>query len=76
MREQRRLFEIYITDRNERDGEEYRQKNQEVKTATRKKKNEVDERDGMQFRRKFRENKKLYRSDVNMKRKGRDQINM
>ena len=31
VREKRRLFEIYIEDRNERNREEYRQKNQEVK---------------------------------------------
>ena len=40
--ENRRLFEIYLTDRNERNGEEYRQKNQAVKRVTRHKKNEVD----------------------------------
>ena len=34
VREKRRLFEIYITDRNERNREEYRQKNQEVKMMT------------------------------------------
>ena len=50
VREKRRLFEIYITDRNERNREEYRQKNQEVKRVTRQKKNEVDERDGIQLR--------------------------
>ena len=60
VREKRRLFEIYITNRNERNREEYRQKNQEVKMITRQKKNEVDERDGIQLNRKFRENKKLF----------------
>ena len=76
VREKRRLFEIYITDRNERNREEYRQKNQEVKRVTRQKKNEVDERDGIQLSRKFRENKKLFWSDVNVKRKERDQMSM
>ena len=45
VREKRRLFEIYIADRSERNREKYRQKNQEVKRVTRQKKNEVDERD-------------------------------
>ena len=36
-REKRRLFKIYITDRNERSREEYGQKNQEVKIITRQK---------------------------------------
>ena len=75
-REKRRLFEIYITDRNERNREEYRQKNKVVKRVTRHKKNEVDERDGIQLSRKFRDNKKLIWSDVNVKRKERDQISM
>ena len=52
VREKRRLFEIYITDRNERKREEYRQKNQEVKMITRQKKNKVDERDGIQLNKK------------------------
>ena len=34
VREKRRLFEIYVTDRNERNSKEYRQKNQEVKGVT------------------------------------------
>ena len=75
VREKRRLFQIYITDRNERNREEYRQKNQEVKII-RQKMNEVDERDGIQLRKKIRENKKLFWSDVNMKRKERDQMSM
>ena len=41
VREKRGLFEIYITDRNERNREEYRQQNQEVKIITRQKKNEL-----------------------------------
>ena len=49
VREKRRLFEIYVTDRNERNREEYQQMNQEVKRVTRQKKNEVDERDGIQL---------------------------
>ena len=73
MREKRRLFEIYVTDRNERNREEYRQKNQEVKRVTRQKENEVDERDGIQLSRKF---KKQFWSDVNMKRKERDQMSI
>ena len=60
VRERRRLLEIYVTDRNERNREEYRQKNQEVKRVTRQKKNELDERDGIQLSRKFWENKKNY----------------
>ena len=71
MREEKRVFEIYVTDRNERSRVEYRQKNQEVKRVTRPKKNEVDERDGIQLSRKFRENKKLFWSDVNMKQRKR-----
>ena len=43
---------------------------------TRQKKNEVDERDGIQLSRKFRDNKKLFWSDVNVKRKERDQMSM
>ena len=43
---------------------------------TRHKKNEVDERDGIQLSRKFRENKKLFWSDVDVKRKERDQMYM
>ena len=58
VRKKRRLFEIYVTDRNERKREEYKKKNQEVKRVTKQKKNEVDERDGIQLSRKFRENKK------------------
>ena len=76
VRERRMLFEIYITYRNERNREEYRQKNQELKMMTRQKKNEVDERDGIQLSTKFRENKKLFWSDVNMKRKERNQMSM
>ena len=49
VREKRRLFKIYITDRNERNREEYRQKSQEVKKVIGQKKNEVDERDGIQL---------------------------
>ena len=49
VREKRRLFEIYVADRNEQNREEYRQKNLEVKRITRQKKNEVDERDGIQL---------------------------
>ena len=64
VREKSSLFEIY------------RQKDQEVKMITRQKENEVDERDGIQLSRKFRENKKLFWSDVNMKRKERAQMNM
>ena len=64
VREKSSLFEIY------------RQKDQEVKMITGQKKNEVDERDGIQLSRKFRENKKLFWSDVNMKRKERAQMNM
>ena len=56
--------------------EQYRQKNQEVKRVTRHKKKEVDERDGIQLIRKFKENKKLFWSDVNVKRKERDQLSM
>ena len=52
------------------------QKNQEVNRENKQKKNEVDERDGIQLRRKFRENKKTFWSDVNMKRKERDQMSM
>ena len=76
MREKRRLFEIYIRDRNERNREEYRQKNQEIRMMARQKKKEVDERDGIQASRKFRENKKPFWSEVNMKRKERDQMSM
>ena len=65
-----------MPDKNERNREEYRQKNQEVKRVTKQKKNEVDERDGIQLRRKFRENKKLFWSYVNVKRKERDQTSM
>ena len=43
---------------------------------TRQKKNEVDERDGIQLSRKFKENKKLFWSDVNVKRKERNQMSM
>ena len=35
VRERRRLIEVYITDRNERNRKEYGQKNQEVKMITR-----------------------------------------
>ena len=35
VRVKRRLFEIYITDRNERNRDEYRRKRQEVKMMTR-----------------------------------------
>ena len=76
VREKRKLFEIYIADRNERNREEYRQKNQEVKRVTRQKKNEVNERDGIQLSRKFKENKKLFLNDVNVKRKERDQMSI
>ena len=58
VRKKRRLFEIYIADRNERNRVEYRQKNQEMNIITRNKKNEVDERDGIQLSRKFWESKK------------------
>ena len=57
VREKRRLFEIYTTDRNERN-KEYRQKSQEVKMMTGQKKNESDERDGIQLSGKFRETQK------------------
>ena len=73
MREKRRLFKIYITDKNERSRKEYRDNNREVKIVTRQKKNEVDERDGIQLSKKFRKKKTLFWSDVNMKRKERDQ---
>ena len=76
VREKRRLFELYVTDRSERSREEYREKKQEVKRVTRQKKNESDERDGMNLSRRFRENKKLFWSDVNRKRKQRDQMSM
>ena len=56
--------------------EEYKQKNQEVKRITKQHKNEIDERDGIQLSRKFGENKKLFWSDVDMKRKERDQMGM
>ena len=59
VREKRRLFEICITHRNERNREGYRQKNQEVTRVTRQKKNEDDERDGIQLNRKFREKKPI-----------------
>ena len=48
VREKRRLFEIYVMDRNERNRGECMQKKQEVKMITRQKKHEVDERDGIQ----------------------------
>ena len=60
VREKRKLFEIYITNRNERNREEYMQKNQEVNTITRQKKSAVGDRDGIQLIKKFRENKKKY----------------
>ena len=55
---ERRLFESYITDRNERNRQEYMQKNQEGKIITRQKKNEVDERNSIWLSRKFKESKK------------------
>ena len=60
VREKRRLFEMYITDRNERNREEHRQKTLEVKILTRQKTNGGDERDGIQLSEKFRENKRKY----------------
>ena len=76
VREKRRLFEIYLAERSENSREKYKEKNREVKVATNQKKNAVDERDGVQMSRKFRENKKLFWSDVNSKRKERDQMSM
>ena len=43
---------------------------------TRQKKNEVDERDGIQLSTKLKKNKSYFWSDVNMKRKERDQMSM
>ena len=37
VRKKRSLFEIYVTNRNDRKREKYRQKNQEVKRVTRQK---------------------------------------
>ena len=42
MREKRRLFEIYVTNRNGRNREKYKQMDQEVKRVTTNKKDEVD----------------------------------
>ena len=39
VREKRRLFEIYVADRNKRNREEYRPKNQKVMRVTRQKQN-------------------------------------
>ena len=44
--------------------------------VTRQEKNEVDERDGILLSIKFKESKKLYWSDVNMKRKERNLLSM
>ena len=82
VREKIMLFEIYVTDKNERNREEYRQNNPEVK-RNRIKKNEVDESYCIQLSTKFWENKnkqaikiKLFWSATNMKSKERDQMSM
>ena len=76
VKEKRRLFEVYISDRSARNREVYKRKNREVNGVIREKKNAVDERDGERMSRYFRENKKLYWSEVNRKRKARDQMTM
>ena len=76
VKEKRRLFEVYLADRNDRNKEEYKRKNRQVNVAVREKKNAVDERDGVKMSRHFRENKKLFWSDVNRKRNAREQMNM
>ena len=60
VKEKRRLFEKYMVDRNERNREEYRQKNQEVKRVTKQKKNDIDERDGINLSRKFTDSQNDY----------------
>merc|ERR1712002_703474 len=76
VKEKRRLFEVYLADRNDRNKEEYKRKNRQVNVAVGEKKNAVDERDGVKIRRHFRENKKLFWSDVNRKRSAIDQMTM
>ena len=76
VKEKRKLFEVLVADRSERNREVYRRKNREVKVAVREKKNSIDQRDGERMSRNFRENKKLYWNDVNRKRNVRDEMNM
>ena len=76
MKEKRRLFEVYLADRNDRNKEEYKRKNRQVNVVIREKKNAVDERDGVKMSRNFRENKKLFWSDLNRKRNAREQMTM
>ena len=68
VKENRRLFEAFLTNRNDRNEEAYKRKNCQVNVVVREKKNALDERDGMKMCRHFRENKKLFWSDVNQKR--------
>ena len=76
VKEKRRLFEVYLADRNDRNKEEYKRKNRQVNVVIREKKNAVDERDGVKMSRNFRENKKLFWSDLNRKRNAREQMTM
>ena len=76
VKEKRRLFEVLISNRSVTNREDYKRKNREVNGVVRQKKNAVDERDGERLSRYFRENKKLYWSEVNRKRKTREQMNM
>ena len=76
VKEKRRLYEVFLSDRNARNKEVYKGKNREVNGVVRMKKNAVDERDGERMSRYFRENKKLYWNEINKKRKVRDQMNM
>ena len=76
VKEKRRLFEVYLADRNDRNKEEYKRKNRQVNVVVREKKNALDERDGVKMSRQFRENKKLFWNDVNRKRNAREQITM
>ena len=76
VRNKRRAYETYLRTRDERDKNEYKLRNREVKDKVREKKRLVDERWGESLSKNFREKKKLFWKEVNAERKCRDQMDM
>ena len=76
VRNKRRAYETYLRTRDERDKNEYKLRNREVKDKVREKKRLVDERWGESLSKNFREKKKLFWKEVNADRKCRDQMDM
>ena len=74
VREKRRLYEVQLQTKAERDINSYKRQKGVVKRKVKEKKEMADRRFGERVSRNFKENKKMFWKDVNMERKMDDQM--